>query len=240
LNAAEGVIVLAATNFIDTIDPAILRSGRFDTKIAVPYPDKTGVRDILAHYVGADIVLDDTTINKLLDLSGADLANIARDAKRRARKTREPLRVLHLKDAVDAVVPAVSHEKLYRIAAHEAGHLVMAAQLDLPLPVRARVSPTGGEIIRPAPEIYTPETIKHELAYLMGGRAAEQVLLGSISSGSGGGAGSDLDQATDIVIAQEHQWGLGQGGGLFHAPVGLKQRHTLTKALSPRTRSEGP
>jgi hypothetical protein len=82
LNAAEGVIVLAATNFIDTIDPAILRSGRFDTKIAVPYPDKTGVRDILAHYVGADIVLDDTTINKLLDLSGADLANIARDAIR--------------------------------------------------------------------------------------------------------------------------------------------------------------
>jgi cell division protease FtsH len=64
----------------------------------------------------------------------------------------------------------------------------------------------------------------------MGGRAAEQVLLGSISSGSGGGAGSDLDQATDIVIAQEHQWGLGQGGGLFHAPVGLKQRHTLSES----------
>lgn len=230
LNAAEGVIVMAATNFIQDIDPAILRSGRFDTKIAVPHPDKSGVREILLHHIGSDIQVAQNTMNRLLNQSGADLANLARDAKRRARQGRQALTTAHLAAAVEEAVPEISDEKLYRVAAHEAGHLVVAAMLDLPMPIRAQVSHSGGEIIRPAPSYYSQESIRNELAYLMGGRAAEKLLVGNISSGSGGGIGSDLDQATDIAIAQDQQWGLGQSDGLFYAPVDLTQRHALSES----------
>lgn len=226
LNAAEGVFVLAATNFIEVIDPAILRSGRFDAKIPVPHPDKSVIRDILAHHIAAEITISEDTVNRLLDQSGADLALIARDAKRRARQRRQTLASEHLHDAVAAAVPTASSGELYRIAAHEAGHLVMAATLGLSLPVRARISHTGGEVTRSAPFLYMQDSIKIELAYMMGGRAGEQLLVGNISSGSGASIDSDLDQATAVVIAQEQQWGLGQSGLVF-APIGLAQRHTL-------------
>jgi cell division protease FtsH len=227
LNAAEGVIVLAATNFIERIDPAILRSGRFDAKIAVPYPDKSGVRDILTHHIGSDFAADDQVINRLLGLSGADLANIARDAKGRARRTRSPVTAQHLSEAVVAAVPPTLDLDLRRIAAHEAGHIVMAAMLDMPLPFKAQISPNGGAVTRPAPTLYTPQSIKNELAYFMGGRAAEKITTGTISSGSGTSEQSDLDQATALAVAQERQWGLGKSG-LIYAPVDSDKRHMLT------------
>lgn len=227
LNAAEGVIVLAATNFVENIDPAILRSGRFDAKIAVPHPDKTGVRDILAHHVGPDVAVEDHVINRLIGLSGADLANIARDAKGRARRARSPMTAQHLRAASAAAVPFARDSDLKRIAAHEAGHIVIAAMLDMSRPVRAHISPSGGAVTRLGPTIYTQQNIKNELAYLMGGRAAEKILVGAISSGSGASDQSDLDQATDLAISQELQWGLGKSG-LIYAPVGRDKRHMLT------------
>ena len=227
LNAAEGVIVLAATNFIENIDPAILRSGRFDAKIAVPYPDRSGARDILAHHIGSDITVDDAVINRLLGLSGADLALVARDAKGRARRARSQVTAEHLQDATTAAVPLSLDTDLHRIAAHEAGHIVIAAMLGMPLPFSARIAPSGGAVTRLAPTLHTPNRIKNELAYLMGGRAAEKIVTGAISSGSGADKNSDLDKATAMAIAQERQWGLGKSG-LIYAPVEDHQRHTLT------------
>jgi len=236
LNAAEGVIVLAATNFVENIDPAILRSGRFDAKIPVPHPDKTGVRDILAHHIGPDVTVNDHVINRLLGLSGADLANIARDAKGRARRARLPMTADHLRSACAAAVPFSRDSDLRRIAAHEAGHIVIAAMLDMSLPVKAQISPSGGAVTRMGPTIYTQQSTKNELAYLMGGRAAEKIMNGAISSGSGAGDLSDLDQATDIAVAQELQWGLGKSG-LIYAPVCRDKRHMLT-ALQQHTINE--
>jgi len=227
LNAAEGVIVLAATNFIENIDPAIIRSGRFDAKIAVPHPDKQGVRDILAHHIGSGTTVEDAVINRSLGLSGADLALIARDAKSRARRQQSPVTAQHLHEATTAAVPLSLDADLHRIAAHEAGHIVMAAALDMPLPFSARIAPTGGAVTRLAPTLHTPNSIKNELAYFMGGRAAEKILHGTISSGSGADEQSDLDKATAMAIAQERQWGLGKSG-LLYAPIDGNKRHTLT------------
>ena len=227
LNAAEGVIVLAATNYIENIDPAIIRSGRFDAKIAVPYPDKQGARDILAHRIGSGTTVEDDVINRLLGLSGADLALVARDAKGRARRERSPVKAQHLQAATTAAVPLALDTDLERIAAHEAGHIVMAAALDMPLPFSARIAPSGGAVTRLAPTLHTPKSIKNELAYFMAGRAAEEIMCGEISSGSGADEQSDLDKATAMAIAQERQWGLGKSG-LFYAPVDSHQRHLLT------------
>jgi len=227
LNAAEGVIVLAATNYIENIDPAIIRSGRFDAKIAVPHPDKQGARDILAHHIGSGITVEDAVTNRLLGLSGADLALIARDAKSRARRQQSPVTAQHLHEATTAEVPLSLDGDLHRVAAHEAGHIVMAAMLDMPLPFSARIAPNGGAVTRLAPTLHTPKSIKNELAYFMGGRAAEKIMIGTISSGSGADEQSDLDKATTMAVAQERQWGLGKSG-LLYAPVENHQRHTLT------------
>ncbi|WP_158270870.1 AAA family ATPase [Thalassorhabdomicrobium marinisediminis] len=228
LNAAEGVIVVAATNHLDHIDPAILREGRFDQTLAVPLPDKSGVRDILAHHLGPEFAIEASAINGLLDKSGADLAHIARDAKARARRARTSVTADHLHQTVADHALPVCAKHLRRIAAHEAGHIVAAAVLDIPLPVRARITPTGGEVLRPAQPSYTADIIKAELVCLMAGRAAELLLIGDISSGSGSGQQSDLERATALLIAQEYQWGLGESS-LIYTPMATSQWHSLSE-----------
>jgi cell division protease FtsH len=229
LNAAEGVIVLAATNYPENIDPAIRRSGRFDLKIPIGHPDKTGVRDILSKYVGKDIHITNNMINQLLGRSGADLANVARDAKSRARRQRSPLTTHHLAQAIGVAVDARSPDDLYRIAVHEAGHVTIAACLGLSVPQSARVTPAGGEVLRFAPRTYTRANTPLELAYHLGGRAAEKVVMDDISSGSGGSAASDLDLATELAIEQEQHWGLGRSN-LIYAPVAKSKRFRLSDA----------
>ncbi|WP_281982691.1 AAA family ATPase [Thalassorhabdomicrobium marinisediminis] len=228
LNAAGGVIVVAATNHMDQIDPAILRAGRFDMKLQVPMPDKAGVRDILAHHLGSEVPIDEAAVVSLFGKSGADLAHIARDAKARARRAQTSLTADHLHQTVAEHAPPICAEHLRRIAAHEAGHIVAAAVLDLPLPVRARITPTGGEVLRPARTSYTVDIIKKELVCLMAGRAAEQLLIGDISSGSGSGQQSDLELATALLVAQEYQWGLGESS-LVYTPMATSQWHGLSE-----------
>ena len=174
----------------------------------------------------ADFAISDDIINRLLGQTGADLANIARDAKARARRLRRVVTVQDLTAAIDATAPFTTEDDLYRIAIHEAGHIVMAAALNLPLPVKATISPKGGNIIRDMGLIHTSDSVQYELACHMGGRAAEHVMLGKISSGSGGSTNSDLSLATDLATAQEHLWGLGESGLMF-APVDPAQHHAL-------------
>ena len=119
-------------------------------------------------------------VHSPLGHSGADLAQIARGARGRARRAGTALSVEHLRKTVSAGDP-----------------------------------PDGGEVIRPAPSVYTSRTIKAELTCLMGGRAAEKILLGNISSGSGGSIASDLDQATILAIARKQQRDPGQSGLVY-------------------------
>lgn len=230
LNNAEGVIVVGATNHVQNIDPAIVRSGRFDVKLTIGHPDKQGVEAILTRHLGMPNLIDENTTNQLVGLSGADLAKIARDAKSIARRRHKALCRDHVFEAADGAMPAGNPADLHRIATHEAGHVVVAAMLGLPLPKLARVSPMGGVVIRDAPVIFTQESTKLELAYWLGGRAAEKLLCGNISSGSGAQINSDLDEATDIVLNQELTWGLGRNG-LTYAPITREDRHSMPPIL---------
>lgn len=230
LNATPGVIVIAATNYVEKIDPAIIRSGRFDLKITVDHPDKDGVRNILAYHLGGASLVDLDVINQLIGLSGADLAFIARDAKSRARRAKSPLSQYHVRQAADAAAPAGDTANLKRIAGHEAGHIVIAGLLDLPLPVAAFATTAGGLVRRAAPSVFTAQSTKLELAYLFGGRAAEMLLFGNVSSGSGGQTGSDLDCATSLALSLETDWGLGDNGLMF-APLATYDRHAMSAPL---------
>ncbi|PVA05458.1 hypothetical protein DC363_15620 [Thalassorhabdomicrobium marinisediminis] len=115
----------------------------------------------------------------------AQISPTSPKTQRPARRARTSLTAEHLHQTVADHAPPVCAKHLRRIAAHEAGHIVAAAVLDLALPVRARITPTGAEVLRPARTSYTADIIKAELVCLMAGRAAEQLLIGDISSGSG-------------------------------------------------------
>ncbi|KJS42194.1 MAG: hypothetical protein VR71_16215 [Roseovarius sp. BRH_c41] len=128
----EGLILLGATNSLDAVDPAVIRSGRFDLKLHVPHPDKKGLEAILAAKLGSATAkrLDLASLAaRLLGQSGAVAEAIVRDALGRAREDRTTVRQKHLENAADQIVPKLDQDILCRAAVHEAGHAVAMMRL---------------------------------------------------------------------------------------------------------------
>lgn len=146
LNAEPGVIVVAATNYPDMIDPALIRAGRFDQKMAVGLPDRDGVEEILSRHLDApDLPLGAQAL-RLVGMAGADIAAVARLAKGHARKLSQPLCLDHLKTAVDETVQEPDASTMRRKAFHEAGHAVVAYALGLEPGKRIYIAAVGGAI----------------------------------------------------------------------------------------------
>ena len=218
LSATEGVILIAATNDIDRVDTAVIRAGRYDRHIRVYPPDLGGVRVLLSSAL-ADTISDehlDRLADQLLGKTGAELAALVRDARTRARAEGQPFSAAHVQAAADAVQPPLAPDLLWRISVHEAGHLVAGAVFGLPAATSARVTATGGEVVRPALPSLTRDSLRAFQCAGLSGRAAEEVVLGDISSGGGTGATSDLAQATKLAL--EAECGLGFGPTLTWVP----------------------
>lgn len=218
LSATEGVILVAATNDISRIDPAVIRAGRFDKHIRVNPPDRGGVRTFLSSALAGTTTEDhfDRLAEQLMGRTGAELTALVRDARTRARAEGKPFSADHLQAAADAVQPPMTADLLWRVCVHEAGHLVAGHVFGLPAATSARVAPTGGEVIRPGLPSHTRESICRYQCAVLAGRAAEEVLLGDISSGGGTGGSSDLAQATKLAL--EAECGLGFGPTLTWVP----------------------
>ncbi|MGR3503938.1 AAA family ATPase [Pseudaestuariivita sp.] len=232
LNDAPGVIVVAATNHLSVIDPALIRAGRFDRKFAIGFPDKNGISAILAGHLGTDKHPLRDLAPRLVGLSGADIAAIARDAKGVARRAREPLALCHVLSAVDQRVSKPDLEHIRRKAIHEAGHAVVAHMLGLKPGHRIFVGAIGGGYDSPVPPVMTPDMADRELAMRFGGRAAELVILGTFSTGSGGSEHSDLGGATDLAIDLEQKYGFGPS--LLYSQVAPGDRHRMPDELRDR------
>lgn len=218
LSATEGVILIAATNDVDRVDTAVIRAGRYDRHIRVYPPDLGGVRVLLSSAL-ADTISDehlDRLADQLLGKTGAELAALVRDARTRARAEGQPFSAAHVQAAADAVQPPLAPDLLWRISVHEAGHLVAGAVFGLPAATSARVTATGGEVVRPALPSLTRDSLRAFQCAGLSGRAAEEVVLGDISSGGGTGATSDLAQATKLAL--EAECGLGFGPTLTWVP----------------------
>ena len=224
----EGVIVLAATNRKDILDPALLRPGRFDRQITVGYPDVRGREAILRVHAKDKPLADDVDLGNIAKrtpyCAGADLANILNEAAILcAREGKEKITARHLNDAIERVQMGpekkshiFSEEDKRLVACHEAGHAIVGELLpgcdDVHL---VTIMPRGGSgghtLLLPDKEsdFTTRAQLLDFVAMALGGYAAEKLVMGEMSTG----ASSDLQRATDICRRMVTQYGMSDDMG---------------------------
>lgn len=226
----QGVIVLAATNRPDILDPALLRPGRFDRRITIPVPDIKGREDIIDLYLNKIVFAPDVDQNVIArstpGFTGADLANLVNEAALTAARYKK--KIVTMSDfeyAKDKIIMGVERksmimrEKERKLTAyHEAGHALVAIFSKGSDPIhKATIIPRGsalGLVMRlPTDDrlSMTRETMLADLAVAMGGRAAEEVIFGYNQVTSG--ASSDIKQATALARAMVLQWGMNDSVG---------------------------
>ncbi len=230
----EAVIVLAATNRPDVLDPALLRPGRFDRHVTLELPDKAAREAILVVHTRKKVPLADdvdlaTVAAGTPGFSGADLKNLVNEAAMKAASEgAETVTAAHFDEMRDKIMMgtvrnlAIQPEEHHRLAVHEAGHTLAAHELPHADPLhKVTIIPRGRALgatqLLPEEERHTlPEDyLKDRLAVMLGGRAAEKALLGSVSSG----ADDDIRQATALARAMVARWGMSEEIG----PVDLRE-----------------
>ena len=222
---AEGVVIIAATNRPDILDPALLRPGRFDRQIVVPLPDLDERLPILQVHcrgkrIGPDVDLD-LVARGTPGMSGADLANLVNEAALHAVRRGSPtIEMVDFESSRDRVLMGQRRESLVlsdaekeRIAYHEGGHAVLAYVLEHADPVhKVTILPTGmalGVTMQlPVEErhIYPRAHIEDSLCVRMGGRVAEMLIYGDLSTG----AANDLVGNTELARKMVREWGMSE------------------------------
>ncbi|MBC9881341.1 ATP-dependent zinc metalloprotease FtsH [Bradyrhizobium sp. INPA01-394B] len=222
---SAGVILLAATNRPEILDPALLRAGRFDRQVLVDRPDKNGRVAILKVHVHKIHTGEDVDLEKVAGLTtgftGADLANLVNEAAIAAtRRKAEEVSFADFMTAIERIVAGIEKKSRVlapnerrRVAYHEMGHALVAASLPGVDPVQKvsiiprGIGALGYTIQRPTEDrfLLTIEELKNRIAVLMGGRASERLIFdGAISTG----AADDLQRATEIAIEMVTKYGM--------------------------------
>ena len=237
---SENVIVMAATNRPDILDPALLRPGRFDRRITVDLPTMTARQQILEIHARNKPLAEDVDLGRLArgtpGFSGADLENLLNEAALlAARRRRDAIEWADIEEARDKILMglvreglAPTDEECRLIAYHEAGHAVLAALLPHADPIhKVTIVPRGRAmgVTQQLPEreklIYTREYMLDHLAMMMGGRAAEELVFDTATSG----AENDLKQATQLASHMVLDWGMSQQLG--HVALGSRQQPSI-------------
>lgn len=209
LERREGVVVVGATNLIELVDPAIIRSGRLDRVIAIPLPDQSALAEILRVHLGADLAGVDLSAAALHALggTGADCERWVRGARRRARNAGRPMMLDDLVEEVRGSAAQLSEDDRRICAVHEAGHALLLALEEpgaLQLASIRMSRDEGGRVIsQRAASAVTEARLNAELRQRLAGRAAEEVALGRVTGGAGGPADSDLAKATRLAMTAE-------------------------------------
>ena len=225
----EGVILIAATNRPDVLDPALLRPGRFDRRVVVPRPDVKGREEILRVHTRKVPLSDDVDLSVIArgtpGFSGADMANLVNEAALwAARQNRKFVAMVDFEMSKDKVLMGaerrsmiLSDEEKKNTAYHEAGHALVAAMTPGADPLhKVTIIPRGMAlgVTMQLPiddkHTYTKEFLESQLAVLMGGRAAEEIFLHHVTTG----AGNDIERATEIARQMVCEWGMSSLGPL--------------------------
>jgi cell division protease FtsH len=224
----DGVILLAATNRPDVLDPALLRPGRFDRQIVVDMPDLNGREGILKVHTRKIPLNQDVELRLIArgtpGLSGADLANIVNEAALlAARKDRKSVLMADLEEAKDKVMMGperksllLSDDEKERIAYHEAGHALVASLIPEADPLhKVTIVPRGRALGMTAQlpiddrHNFSRTMLMAELAVFLGGRAAEKAVFHELTTG----AKSDIDKATEVARKMVCEWGMSENLG---------------------------
>ncbi len=252
-----GIVVIAATNRQDILDPALLRPGRFDRQVTVGNPDLKGREAILR--VHARRVTIDPAVNLRSiargtpGFSGADLANVVNEAALfAARAGRDRVTDVDLSEARDKVLMGVERRSValsdldrVNCAYHEAGHAIVAALLPKADPLhKVTIIPRGRAmgVTMQLPEAdrhtYTKDYLETQVAVLMGGRVAEELFMNHMTSG----ASNDIERATDIAQHMVCEWGMSDLGPLAYRKPGnafqSDRPHTISEATAQRVDEE--
>ncbi|MCR5014897.1 MAG: ATP-dependent zinc metalloprotease FtsH [Bacteroidales bacterium] len=246
----SGVIVLAATNRADILDKALMRAGRFDRQIYVELPDLIGRKEIFEVHMrnlklGPDVNRE-FLAKQTPGFSGADIANVCNEAAlMAARKGKDAIDKQDFMDAIDRIIGGlekknkiITADEKKVIAFHEAGHATTSWLLQYAHPlVKVTIVPRGKSLgaawyLPEERQITTKEQLYHEMIATMGGRAAEQVIFGQISTG----ALSDLEKVSKQAYAMVTYYGLNEviGNVSFYDSTG-QQDFSITKPFSEKT-----
>lgn len=224
-DSSEGIIVMAATNRPDILDPALLRPGRFDRRIYVPIPDVKAREEILRLHASRVPLAPDVDLKVIAQstpgFTGADLENLVNEAALlAARKNQKEVTMKDFEEAKDKLIMGIarrsmviSEEEKKRIAYHEVGHALVAKFTPGSDPVhKITIIPHGRALgaTQSLPEedryIYTKSYLNAQLSVLLGGRAAELIVFGEESTG----AADDLAKATEIARRMVTDWGMSE------------------------------
>jgi AFG3 family protein len=244
-----GIIILAATNRPDVLDAALLRPGRFDRQISIDRPDVKGREEIFKVHLGPIKVSESLDVHKLAEqtpgFAGADIANVCNEAALiAARKGKTGVEMKDFQDAIDRVIGGlekknkiISKEEKEVIAYHEAGHAICGWFLEHAYPLlKVTIVPRGTAALGYAqytPKeqyLYTIEQLTDQMCMTLGGRAAEQIFFGKISTG----ASNDLQQITKMAYSMVTTYGMNEkiGNVSFYDP---SQENTFQKPFSEET-----
>jgi cell division protease FtsH len=223
-DSSKGVIIMAATNRSDVLDPALTRPGRFDRQVVVDPPDLNGRQEILKVHTRG--VAMDPTVNlrtlaaRTPGFTGADLANVVNEAALlAARREKNSVEMAELEEAIDRTVAGLerksrvlSDKEKRRVAVHEMGHALAALRCKNIDPVhRVSIVPRGAAalgmtMVRPLEDrhIMTKAELEDRMTFALGGRSAEEIVFGDLSTG----AADDLHRATDIARAMIVDYGM--------------------------------
>ena len=223
--ANEGVILIAATNRPDVLDPALLRPGRFDRRVVVPSPDVRGREEILRVHTREVPMDDNVDVSRLArgtpGLSGADLENLVNEAALlAARKNKEKVEMSDFELSKDKVLMGAERRSMIlsvaerrNTAYHEAGHALVARLTPGTDPVhKVTIIPRGMAlgVTQQLPvddrHTFSKDYILKRLAIMFGGRVAEELVLGHTTTG----AGDDLEKATDLARRMVCEWGMSE------------------------------
>jgi len=221
-----GVILMAATNRPEILDPALLRPGRFDRQVLVDRPDKKGREDILKVHLKKIKIVDDLDVEKIAAMTvgmvGADLANLINEAALLAvRRDKKLVEMADFEEAVERVMAGlekknrlINPEERKIVAYHELGHAIVALSLPGTDPVqKISIIPRGIAALGYTMQVPTEDRflmkrteLLNRITSLLGGRAAEEVIIGDISTG----AHNDLARATDIARSMVKEYGMSE------------------------------
>jgi len=249
MESSRGVIILAATNRPETLDPALLRPGRFDRHIVVPRPDLNGREQILRVHVKGVRLADSVDLRKVAAMTpgfvGADIANLVNEsALLAARKGKEEVEMADFEEAIERVVAGLekrnrlmNEEEKRIIAHHESGHALIACLVKGADPVRKismiprGVAALGYTMQMPVEDRYLlkKSELLDRLAVMLGGRAAEEVVFDEVSTG----AQNDLQRASELAWEMVTSYGMSEELGPLAFPSDSAQVWQVGQAHRP-------